>query len=247
MTVVDGGPTAPSPDLLELTPLEALATTRSIRRYLDDPIPEADLNRILWTATRAPSGTNRQPFRFLVLRHGPRARKARRVMGEAFRAGWAHKVETEGWTIELDRRGSTARERMLQTMQRYVDRFERVPVIVLALYVPYRSSDQRSLMDGASIYPACQNLLVAARSLGYGACFSGWHVGVADDLHEILGIPRSVEIALTITMGRPEGRHGPVRRRPIGDLVFEDGWEQPADWAEDPSGTRFTGGGPPKN
>ena len=234
-------------ELLELTPLEALATTRSIRRYRDEPVPTEDLNRILWTATRAPSGTNRQPFRFLVLRDGPRARRAREVMGAAFRSGWARKVEAEGWSIDLDQRGSTTRERMLQTMQRYVDRFEQIPVIVLALYVPYRSDAERSLMDGASIYPACQNLLVAARSLGYGACFSGWHVGVADELREILAIPEEVEIALTITLGRPEGGHGPVRRRPIGDLVFEDGWEEPTEWASDPPGTRFTGGGPPKS
>ena len=237
---------AGTPELLDLSPLEALATTRSIRRYLDEPVPDEDLNQILWTATRAPSGTNRQPFRFLVLRNGPRAQRARRVMGDAFRAGWSHKVETEGWNIDLEQRGASRRERMLQTMQHYVDRFERIPVIVLALYVPYRATAQRSLMDGASVYPACQNLLVAARSLGYGACFSGWHVGVADELHEILGIPESVEIALTITLGRPEGNHGPVRRRPIAGLVFDDGWEEPAPWAHDPPGTRFTGGGPPK-
>lgn len=236
-----------APDLFELTPLEALATTRSIRRYTSDPVPARDLNRILWTATRAPSGTNRQPFRFLVLRDGPRATKARRVMGEAFRAGWGQKVEAEGWTIDVGDRGTTKRERMLQTMQRYVDRFEHIPVIVLALYVPYRSAENRSLMDGASIYPACQNLLVAARSLGYGACFSGWHVSVAEQLHEILEIPGTVEIALTITLGRPVGNHGPVRRRPIGELVFEDGWEHEAPWAVDPPRTRFTGGGPPKS
>ena len=54
--------------------LEGLATMRSIRRYSVDPIPDDDLNTILWSATRAPSGTNRQPFRFLMLRDGPMAR-----------------------------------------------------------------------------------------------------------------------------------------------------------------------------
>ena len=51
--------------------LEGMATTRAIRRFTDDPIPEADLASILWHATRAPSGSNRQPFRFLVLTDGP--------------------------------------------------------------------------------------------------------------------------------------------------------------------------------
>ena len=51
--------------------LDGLATTRAVRRYRPDPIPEADLATILWHATRAPSGSNRQPARFLVLRDGP--------------------------------------------------------------------------------------------------------------------------------------------------------------------------------
>ena len=128
-------------------------------------------------------------------------------------------------------------------MQTYVDKFERTPVIVLALYQRYRPLDA---MEGASMYPACQNLHLAARALGYGACFSGWHRAVAAELSELFELPADVEIALTITLGKPQGNHGPVRRRPIGDLIFEEGWGQPAPWAEDPPGTRFTGGGPPK-
>src|SRR6478736_2428130 len=71
--------------------LEGIATTRAIRRYTDDPIPDDDLNTILWHATRAPSGSNRQPFRFLVLRDGERATQARAVLGNSFRSSWATK------------------------------------------------------------------------------------------------------------------------------------------------------------
>ena len=58
---------------------DVVTTTRAIRRYRPDPIPERDLARMLFAATRAPSGSNRQPFRFLVLRDGPSATAARRV------------------------------------------------------------------------------------------------------------------------------------------------------------------------
>ena len=68
------------PDLLT-----GLATTRAIRRYRDEPIPDDDLSTILWHATRAPSGSNRQPFRFVVLRDGQRARTAKALLGESFR------------------------------------------------------------------------------------------------------------------------------------------------------------------
>ena len=222
--------------------LEGLATTRSIRRYLDEPIPERDLATILWSATRAPSGTNRQPFRFLVLRDGERARTAKSLLGEAFRRGWAEKFADEGWRPPARGRGRTRKVRMLHAMQQFVDGFEAIPVVVLACFVRYRPLTHA---EGASIFPACQNLLLAARALGYGGCFSGWHVLVERELRELLAIPDEVEISLTITLGRPAGRHGPVRRRPVGELVFEERWGESAPWAEDPPGTRFTRGGPP--
>ncbi len=61
-----------------LSLLDGLATTRAIRRYTDDPVPDDDLAEILWHAQRAPSGTNRQQFRFIVLRRtDPEAASAR--------------------------------------------------------------------------------------------------------------------------------------------------------------------------
>src|SRR5579872_110096 len=71
--------------------LEGLATTRAIRRYTDRPVTEQELATILWAATRAPSGSNRQPFRFLVLRDGPRAQQARALLGDAARRMWGTK------------------------------------------------------------------------------------------------------------------------------------------------------------
>ena len=72
-------------------------------------------------------------------------------------------------------------------MQRYVDRFEQTPVIVLVCLDRYRGP---SPYEGASVYPACQNLLLAARALGYGGALTMWHLGVEDELRELLEIPR---------------------------------------------------------
>jgi nitroreductase len=98
--------------------------------------------------------------------------------------------------------------------------------------------------EGASVYPACQNLLLAARVLGYGGVLSMWHALVEDDLRRVLQIPDDVVIAGTITLGVPEGRHGPVRRLPLRDVVFDDTWGAEAAWAVDPPDTRFTGAAP---
>jgi nitroreductase len=65
--------------------LEGLVTTRAVRRYRDEPVREADLRAILFAATRAPTGSNRQRLRFIVLRHGPTAIEARRLLGHAAR------------------------------------------------------------------------------------------------------------------------------------------------------------------
>ena len=78
------------------------------------------------------------------------------------------------------------------------------------------------------LLPACQNLLLAARALGYGGGLTMWHPSA------------------TIALGRPEGRNGAVRRRPVGELVFADRWGDAAPWATEPEGARHTSAGPPR-
>jgi len=197
--------------------LEALATTRAIRRYTDEPIPDDDLSTILWHAGRAPSGSNRQPFRFLVLRDGPNAVAAKSLLGEGFRAGWNSKREADGYRPS----------RFADSMQRYVDRFEQTPVVVLVCLERYRSA---SPYEGASVYPACQNLLLAARALGYGGALTMWHLGVEAELRELLAIPDSAALSACITLGVPEGTHGPVKRKPIGEVTFDDRWGETPSW-----------------
>ena len=215
--------------------LEGLATTRAIRRFRADPVSEEDLAAIFFGATRAPSGSNRQPFRFLVLRDGPRAQEARSLLGGAFREAWAVKAAADGYAED----DGSRRARTARALQQFVEGFEDVPVVVLACLARYRAPHPT---EGASVYPACQNLLLAARARGLGGVLTMWHAGVEDELRALLGIPDGVAIAATLAVGHPEGGHGPVRRRPLRELVYEDAWEQPAPWAEDPPGTRFTKG-----
>ncbi len=223
--------------------LEGLTSTRAIRRFRPEPIPEADLATMLFAATRAPSGSNRQPFRFLVLRNGPAAVEAKALLGTSFRAMWAKKRRADGYDEGSGVDRTSAKGRMAAAMQEFVDGFEQIPVVVLACLDRHRAPE---LHDGASIYPGCQNLLLAARALGYGGVMTMWHAIVEADLRRVLGIPDDVFLAATIPLGRPVGGHGPVRRRPLSDLVYEEHWETSAPWAVDPPGTRFTRAGPPR-
>jgi len=212
--------------------LEGLATTRAIRRYTEDPIPDTDLAEILWHAQRAPSGTNRQPFRFIVLRReDPEAKEGRDLLSRSFQESWVLK------RADLDRNGPPAvgshRARMQATMQHFSDHVDDIPVIVLVGLERYRPA---SPYEGASVYPACQNLLLAAHALGYGGALTGWHHAVEPELRAALDIPDGVALSACITLGVPAGHHGPLRRKPLSTLVHDARWGRAATWLGDRDG-----------
>ncbi|HEU5302662.1 MAG TPA: nitroreductase family protein [Acidimicrobiia bacterium] len=249
MSAHGAGKRDPAPDLARadlprdtVGLLEGLTSTRSIRRYRDEPIPDDALRAILFAATRAPSGSNRQPFRFLVLTDGPKAREAKALIGTSARRMWGTKRSVDGYDERSGAEDASPKARMAATMQHYVDEFERVPVLVLPCLVRYRPP---ASFEGASIYPACQNLLLAARALGYGGVLTGWNFGADAELRTLLDIPDDVFVAATISLGKPAGSHGRVRRRPLPELVFEETWGSAPPWAVDPPGTAHTAAGPP--
>lgn len=229
-----------SPDEVGL--LEGIATTRAIRRYLPDPIPEEHLCEIMFAATRAPSGSNRQPFRFMVFTDSEQSHAVKNLMAQGAQQLWNNKRTTDGYEEGSGAVDDSPKARMARTMQHYVDNFDSVPVLVLACLERYRAPTPT---EGASVYPACQNILLAARALGYGGVLTGFQSYVEKELRELLGIPENVFLAATLTLGKPAGRHGPVRRVPINELIYGDTWGVGASWAIDPAGTatlkgRFT-------
>jgi nitroreductase len=227
----------------EVSLYDGLLSTRAIRRYTDERVPDDVLRDILFAATRAPSGSNRQPFRFVVLTDGPVAIEAKRLIGEGARRFWTAKRRADGYDQGSGLDADSPKARLARTMQRYVDSYESVPVLVLACYLRYR--EHRAVNDGASVFPACQNLLLAARALGYGGVMTGWQHAAEAELRALLHIPEEVELVATITIGRPEGQHGPVRRRPLPELVYGEQWGRPPPWAIDPEGVSHTAAGPP--
>ena len=229
-----------APDTVGL--LEGIATTRAIRRYRDEKIPPEALRDILFAATRAPSGSNRQPFRFLVLEDSERAMRAKEAIAAGARRLWGNKRTADGYESGSGLADDSPKARMARTMDHYVENLASAPVVVLVCLERYR---EPTPTEGASVYPACQNILLAARALGWGGVLTGFQAFVESELREVLGIPESVFLAATITLGRPQGSHGPVRRRPMSEVVFGDAWGRSATWAVEPPGTatmegRFT-------
>lgn len=226
----------------EVSLLEGLATTRAIRRYLPEAIPEEHLRDIMFAATRAPSGSNRQPFRFMVFADSEKSREVKSLIARGAQQLWNNKRTADGYEEGSGVVDNSPKARMARTMQHYVDNFASVPVLVLACLERYRAPTPT---EGASVYPACQNILLAARALGYGGVLTGFQSFVEQELRAMLNIPDSVFLAATLTLGKPAGKHGPVRRVPMNELVYGDTWGEGATWAVDPVGTatlkgRFT-------
>ncbi|MEZ5296933.1 MAG: nitroreductase family protein [Ilumatobacteraceae bacterium] len=148
------------PDLLT-----GLATTRAIRRLSLDPIPDDDLSTMLWHATRAPSGTNRQPVRYVVLRDDERGRAAKDVLGRGFRDGWKAKSASAGYEEGSALDPTSRKGRQRAAMEYFVEHFEQFPVVVLVCLVRYREAEP---VRGVVGVPGVPEPLLAARALGYG-------------------------------------------------------------------------------
>ena len=226
----------------EVELFEGLTTTRAIRRYSEEAVSDQDLAAILFAATRAPSGSNRQPWRFLVLRDDEPSRQAKLLLARAAREIWVQKRSRDGYDRGSGLDPDSPKARMAQSMERFPEAIETAPVVILPCFLRYRAPH---LSDGASIYPCCQNLLLAARARGLGGVLTIFQLPVEAELREVLEVPDGVELAAAIPLGHPLGAHGPVRRRPLREFVFEGRWGETPAWAEDPPGTRYTRAGPP--
>lgn len=107
--------------------LEGLCSTRAIRRYRDEPIPDDVLRDILFAATRAPSGSNRQPFRFVVLTDSEKAGKAKALIAKGARSVWGAKKTVDQYDQRSGSVENSPKARMARTMDGYVENFTRCP------------------------------------------------------------------------------------------------------------------------
>ena len=98
------------------------------------------------------------------------------------------------------------------------------------LFAQKRFPTASELLLGGSIFPAMQNFLLAARAQGLGACLTSWGAyGGEQLLRDAVGVPDDWMVAGHVVVGWPKGKHGPLRRRPLSEVVNLDRWDEPAD------------------
>jgi len=197
-------------------------TQRAIREWEPRPVPDDLLVRIVEAATRAPSGSNLQPWRFVVVRDD----SVRAAIASAVRARYESNARLKTMVETLSKADDKTQRLMLLGAQRLFTRLDRAPVLIIPCIYQIASptNEPNSLLAGSSIYPAVQNLLLAARALGLGAVMTTIHSHVEPDLRRILGLPDEATPAALIPLGYPLGNFGPTTRKPVEEVLYWDGW-----------------------
>src|SRR5256714_4181383 len=199
---------------------EIISTTRSMRRLKADPVPTELLRKILEAGVCAPSGGNMQRWRFLVVRDP----KVKQTIGALYRRAW-DEIVAPRYRAGEPAPGTTRDRflRMLNAAEHLAHHIHEVSVWI----VPCLQGDAPTRTSGSSIYPAVQNMLLAARALGLGATLTTLYLSFEKEVETALGLPGDVHSYALIPIGYPMGRFGPVRRVPLADVTYGDRWGQP--------------------
>jgi nitroreductase len=197
---------------------EAMRTQRAIRRIKSDPVDDSLVLHLLELAMKAPTGSNAQSWEFIVVKDrevvaklGRLNRRAMNLFGPIYKRMIAHRIDDKMLRIE-------------KAVRWQADHFDDIPVIVVAclkgVIAPWPSM-ATSIAYG-SIYPAVQNLLLAARAAGLGAALITMPLWNRLLARRALGLPWNVTPCAVIPLGWPIGKYGPTTRRPVGELVSLD-------------------------
>ncbi|AYF73833.1 nitroreductase family protein [Nocardia yunnanensis] len=202
---------------------ELLTGTRAARKRLDltRPVDAGEIRACLDIAVHAPSGSNRQPWRFVVVRDTEL--KAR--IGEYYRKGFA--ANLSGRTPRPDQLAD------LSSGQYLADHLAEVPALIVVCSlgrVPEQASALRLASFYGSIYPMVWNLQLALRARGLGSTLTTAHLAYEREVAELLGIPfdEVTQVAMLPVAHLRPGAEGPVRRTPAAELTGWDGWELPS-------------------
>jgi len=211
-------------DLSSLNLFDVLGTTRAMRRLKPDPVPDDLIVKILEAGTRAPNGANSQTWHFIVVKDVA-IKKAvqvwyKKALDEIVGPSYASSAPPAGSTPEKYHRQHLAVEYL-------TDHFHEAPVWIVPCIKHNNPLVPPSRMAGASIYPAVQNMLLAARALGLGASLTTRHLHFEEETEKALNLPDGVHSYAIIPIGYPVGNFGPTVRGDLRDVVSLDRIGQP--------------------
>ncbi len=187
---------------------------RACRHFGEQDVDDETIGRVLDAATFAPSAENRQPWEFVIVRD-PDTRAAIHDLTERAWTGGARDFSAQ----RLD-------EKMLEEVDRGVTGggYRTAPVVVVV------AADTERCLEvtiASSIFPATQNLLLAATALGLGSALTTLTTAFATELRDLLGLPEHVVPQVVVPLGHPAKRLGKPRREPFADHTHRDRYGTP--------------------
>ena len=192
---------------------EAMYSQRSFTRFRPDPVPKEAIDKIIEAATRAPSGANRQHWEFIAITDPDVVAQVGNVYREVWLGLMGHEPRPD--------------ETPVYRAARYLaNHMPEVPAMGLACVdhsQGYAAHNPGEPIDSgkyaSSIWPAIQNLFLAARALGLGTRLTTAHLRGEQRVKDILGIPEHVETVMLTPLGYPRGNFGPTQRRPTAEVT----------------------------
>jgi nitroreductase len=213
--VPSGGVLSVMAQSAEVGALEAIATQRAVRHLRPDPVPREILTELVFAATRAPSAANRQPWEFIVVTEA----EQRQRIGEVYLRASKRLFE-----YLIGESADDATKRIYRNALHLSDHLAEAPALIVVCTPVSEEWTFASRLP--SVYPAVQNLLLAARARGLGAVLTTAHKRREDDLKAVLGIPDEMETVCLIPVGYPRDPDRvflPVTlRRPIDEVCHWD-------------------------
>ncbi len=201
----------------QITLFDAIYSQRQITRYKPDPVPTGALEHMVDAAVRAPNGGNTQPWEFVVVNDPAIVRQ----LGELYKNTW---LDAMGWEPSPD-------ETRVYRHARYLaHHMPDVPAMIAVCADHSRGSGYEPGQPiergrhAASIWPAIQNLFLAARALGLGTRITTVLNRKEDAVRRILALPDYAELICLTPVGYPRGNFGPTTRRPSSAVTSINAW-----------------------
>jgi nitroreductase len=193
---------------------DVVLNQRACRNFSDEPVPDEHIEQILTAATHAPSAENTQPWVFIVVRDDA----LRSSLSDLTRRLWS--------AGGRDYAAAHNTSRLFNEVDSLVERgLGGAPVFVVVTADTSAGAHPSAL--GSSIYPAVQNLLLAANAIGYGSALTTLTTYGGDELGSLLDLPEHLTPMAIIPLGLPARPLGPPRRRPVAESTYRDRYGTP--------------------
>lgn len=214
---------------------DVMRTTFAAREFTDDPLPDEVLGRIFDNARFAPSGGNRQGAHVTVVRDETARRRLAELGKPAARRYFAQLQADENPWNSVDPSGVP--QGVIDATEipdTFVAPIAKAPVVLVVsvdltvVAAVDQNLDRVGIAGGASVYPLIWNILLAARSEGYGGTITTMAIAAEERVRELLGIPDRHAVAAVVPLGKPVRQLTKLRRRPVAEFITRDRFDGPA-------------------